>query len=103
MPTWVIGMREQSLPETVFGPADSVVLPLHFLPQDYALLILQVPRKARDQWKQDVHPELLVFLNSLKDPQVKRIGHFVLDGRGISCGGDEELVFDVDEAFCLGN
>lgn len=100
---WVISMREQSLPEAVFRSADSVILPLHFLSQDYALLIFQVSWKARNKWQQYIHPKIFVVLDGLKDPQVKRIGNFVLDSWGISGGGNKELVFNIDEALCLGN
>jgi hypothetical protein len=65
--TWIICMTEQSLPKTVFTPTNRIILPLHLSSKHQALLVLNIARKTRNQWKYDIHSKILLLLNRFQD------------------------------------
>lgn len=89
---------EHSRHEAVLAPADRGVLPVHDHPRDHRVWVVELAREAGNEGNDDVYSEGLLVVDCGLDAGVDFVGDLVLDGGGGVGGGDEELVFDVEEA-----
>ena len=94
-------MVEEAMAEGVISPADGVVLPLHGLPQQSAVLVLELPRKPRQQGQNDIDHEPLTVLYGLPYSKVKGLRHLVLDDLPVGQRRNEKLVFNVNVVLGL--
>jgi hypothetical protein len=97
----IVGVVEEPMAKGVVSPADGIVLPLHGLPQQSAVLVLELPRKARQQGQDNIDHEPFTVLYGLPDSKVKGLRDLVLDDLAVGQRRDEELVFDVDVVLGL--
>ena len=76
----VVGVGQQSFDQGVIASADSVVLPLHLLSKQNALLGFEIPREAREQGEDHIHHKPFIVVDGFSDSEVDGIGDLVFYG-----------------------